>query len=184
MSKSKNIGVVVWVTGLSASGKTTVSKHLVGLLTEYQPTILLDGDELRSALGVVGNYSKEQRVELAKNYFKLAKLLSNQGFIVVVAALAMFNEIYAWNRENQDNYVEVFLNYPVDELFKRDPKGLYARFRNGIEKNVAGLDLKVDTPDDPDLIFSNDQNLVAEEIALRVSETVIARYQLKRSVSM
>jgi adenylylsulfate kinase len=180
MSKTKNVGVVVWVTGLSASGKTTVSKHLVGLLTDYQPTILLDGDELRSALNVVGNYSREQRVELAKNYFKLAKLLSNQGFIVVVAALAMFKEIYAWNLENQENYVEVFLNPPVDELFKRDPKGLYARFRDGIEKNVAGLDLKVDLPDDPDLIFSNDQNLDAEEIASRVSEKVVAKHQLRR----
>ena len=180
MSKTKNVGVVVWVTGLSASGKTTVSKHLVGMLTVVQPSILLDGDELRSALSVVGNYSKEQRVELAKNYFKLAKLLANQGFIVVVAALAMFKEIYLWNRENQENYVEVFLNPPVDELFKRDPKGLYARFRSGIEKNVAGLDLKVDIPEDPDLIFSNDQNLVAEEIALRISETIIERYQLRR----
>ena len=180
MSKTKNVGVVIWVTGLSASGKTTVSKHLVDMLTNLQPTILLDGDELRGALGVVGNYSREQRVELAKNYFKLAKLLSNQGFIVVVAALAMFKEIYAWNRENQENYVEIFLNPPVDELFKRDPKGLYARFRNGLETNVAGLDLKVDTPDDPDLIFSNDQNFIAEEIALRVSETVIEKYQLRR----
>ena len=180
MSKAKNVGVVVWVTGLSASGKTTVSKHLVGLLTDYQPTILLDGDELRGALGVVGNYSRGQRVELATTYFKIAKLLSNQGFIVVVAALAMFKEIYTWNRENQENYVEVFLNPPVDELFKRDPKGLYARFRSGIEKNVAGLDLKVDIPDDPDFIFSNYQNLVAEEIALRISETVISKYQLKR----
>jgi len=180
MSKTRNVGVVVWVTGLSVSGKTTVSKHLVGLLTDYQPTILLDGDELRGALSVVGNYSREQRVELAKNYFKLAKLLSNQGFIVVVAALAMFKEIYAWNRENQEKYFEVFLNPPVDELFKRDPKGLYARFRNGSEKNVAGLDLKVDIPDDPDLVFANDQNLVAEDIALRISEAVVAKHQLGR----
>ena len=179
MSRANNVGVVVWVTGLSASGKTTVSKHLVGMLTDYQPTILLDGDELRGALSVVGNYSRDQRIELAKSYFKLAKLLSNQGFIVVVAALAMFKEIYAWNRENQENYFEVFLNPPVDELFKRDPKGLYARFRNGEEKNVAGFDLEVDTPEDPDLIFSNDQNLVAEEIAFRVSETVIAKYEPK-----
>ncbi len=180
MSKSKSVGLVVWVTGLSASGKTTVAKQLVGKLTDYQPTVFLDGDELRYALSVVGNYSREQRIELAKNYFKLAKLLSNQGFIVVVAALAMFKEIYAWNRENQENYFEVFLNPPVDELFKRDPKGLYARFRNGVEKNVAGFDLEVDTPEYPDLIFSNDQNLVAEEIALRVSESVIAKYKLKR----
>jgi len=180
MSKTRNVGVVVWVTGLSASGKTTVSKHLVSLLTDYQPTILLDGDELRGALSVVGNYSREQLVELAKNYFKLAKLLSNQGFIVVVAALAMFKEIYALNRENQEKYFEVFLNLPVDELFKRDPKGLYARFRNGSEKSVAGLDLKVDIPDDPDLVFANDQNLVAEDIALRISEAVVAKHQLGR----
>ncbi len=179
MSKTKNVGLIVWVTGLSASGKTTVAKQLVGKLTDYQPTVLLDGDELRCALSVVGNYSREQRIELAKNYFKLAKLLSNQGFVVVVAALAMFKEIYAWNRENQENYFEVFLDPPVDELFKRDTKGLYARFRNGVEKNVAGFDLEVDTPENPDLIFSNDQNLVAEEIALRVSETVIAKYNLK-----
>ena len=180
MGETSNVGIVVWITGLSASGKTTVSKHLVGMLTDVQPSILLDGDELRSVLGVVGNYSREQRVELAKHYFKLAKLLANQGFIVIVAALAMFKEVYEWNRKNQENYFEVFLNPQVDELFKRDPKGLYARYRSGIEKNVAGLDLKVDVPDTPDLIFSSDQNHVAEEIALRISESVIAKYQLRR----
>lgn len=180
MSKSKSAGVVVWVTGLSASGKTTVSKHLVDNLTAYKPTILLDGDELRDALGVVGSYSKEQRVELAKNYFKLAKLLSSQGFIVIVAALAMFNELYAWNRQNQENYFEVFLNPPVEELFKRDPKGLYARFRDGKEKNVAGLDLQVDTPVNPDLMFSIEQKLVAEEIAFQICAAVVAKYQLRR----
>ena len=109
MGETTTAGVVVWITGLSASGKTTVSKHLVRVLADVKPSILLDGDELRSALGVVGNYSREERVELAKSYFKLAKLLANQGFIVVVAALAMFNEIYEWNRENQENYFEVFL---------------------------------------------------------------------------
>lgn len=180
MGETKSEGIVVWITGLSASGKTTVSKHLVGMMTDVQPSILLDGDELRSALGVVGNYSREQRVQLAKQYFKLAKLLADQGFFVVVAALAMFKEIYEWNRVNQENYFEVFLNPQVDELFKRDPKGLYARYRSGIEKNVAGLDLKVDFPDTPDLIFSREQNLVAEEIALQVSKSVIAKYQLRR----
>lgn len=180
MHETNSVGIVVWITGLSASGKTTVSKHLVGMLTDIQPSILLDGDELRSALGVVGNYSREQRVELAKSYFKLAKLLANQGYIVVVAALAMFKEIYEWNQENQENYFEVFLNPQQDELFKRDPKGLYARYRSGLEKNVAGLDLKVDSPEYSDLIFSDDQKISADEIASRISELIIEKYQLRR----
>ena len=65
-------------------------------------------------------------------------------------------------------------------LFERDTKGLYSRYQQGLEKNIAGLDLQIDIPDDPDLIFSMDQNLVAEEIALRVSEMVIAKYKLRR----
>ena len=177
--RSSNFGVVVWITGLSESGKTSVGRHLVDHLNEFKPTVFLDGDELRSALGVTDNYSREQRILLATTYFKLAKLLADQGLVVVVATLAMFREIYDWNRANQKNYMEIFLDVPLKVLFERDTKGLYSRYRQGLEKNIAGLDLQIDIPDDPDLIFSNDQNLVAEEIALRVSETVIAKYKLK-----
>ena len=83
----------------------------------------MDGVELRSALGVTDIYSREQRILLATTYFKLAKLLADQGLLVVVATLAMFREIYEWNRANQKNYFEIFLDVPLKELFERDTKG-------------------------------------------------------------
>lgn len=177
--RGSEFGVVIWITGLSESGKTSVGRRLVDYLSEFKPTVFLDGDELRSALGVTDNYSRQQRILLATTYFKLAKLLADQGLIVVIATLAMFREIYEWNRSNQKNYMEIFLDVPLKVLFERDTKGLYSRYQQGLEKNIAGLDLQIDIPDDPDLIFSNNQNLEAEEIALRISKTVIAKYKLK-----
>lgn len=106
--------------------------------------------------------------------------MADQGLVVEVATPAMFREIYEWNRSNQKNYMEIFLDVPLKVLFERDTKGLYSRYQQGLEKNIAGLDLQIDIPDDPDLIFSNNQNLEAEEIALRISKTVVAKYKLKR----
>ena len=83
----------------------------------------------------------------------LCKALSSQGFIVIVATISMFHEIYAWNRENLENYLEIYLKVPLDELYLRDDKKIYQDYKDGKLSNVAGLDLSVDEPLSSDLTY-------------------------------
>ena len=96
MSQMTNPGRVIWITGLSGSGKTTLAK---ALQKELPGSILLDGDELREALGSANHgFDVESRKKLAKTYARLAGLLARQGFIVLVATISLFHDLHAWNR--------------------------------------------------------------------------------------
>ena len=149
-------GQVIWITGLSGAGKTTLAKELIQRIQKRGSNpILLDGDVLRNLLKVRENaldsHSRKVRLDLALKYAQMCRLLSDQGFIVVIATISMFDELYAWNRENITNYFEVYLKVPLDELRRRDPKSIYQRYENGELIDVAGLDLSVDTPQTPHL---------------------------------
>ena len=140
-----------WVTGLSATGKTTLSSLLVAHLRDQGKTVIhLDGDELRQVLADEV-YAREDRIALAMRYARLCKLLSEQGLDVVIAVIGLFKEVHKWNRENITNYIEIFIDTPLSELKKRDPKNIYRDFELGVVNNVAGIDLKVDIPSNPDI---------------------------------
>ena len=140
-----------WATGLSATGKTTLSSLLVTHLRGQGKTVIhLDGDELRQVLADEA-YTREQRIALAMRYARLCKLLSEQGLDVVIAVIGLFKEVHKWNRENITNYIEIFIDTPLSELKKRDPKNIYRDFELGVVNNVAGIDLKVDIPSNPDI---------------------------------
>lgn len=154
-------GQVIWITGLSGAGKTTLSEELnLRLQKNNLPSILLDGDILRnifiSSSETTQSYGRNARINLALKYGLLSKTLSNQGFTVIIATISMFNEIYVWNRKNLKNYFEVYLKVPLDELHLRDHKKMYQRYKDGKLKNVAGLDLTVDEPLSADLIYDFD----------------------------
>lgn len=150
---ARRMGRVIWITGLSGSGKTTLAQ---ALQQELEHSILLDGDDLRQALGAENTgYDREGRKNLAKTYSCLALMLARQGFTVLVATISLFHEIHEWNRENLPNYLEIFLDIPDDIRRKRDPKGLYA-------KNIpdmAGERIAVDFPAKPDLILEESKSL-------------------------
>ena len=166
-------GIVIWITGLSGAGKTTLAIELVNRLrVTVSKTIFLDGDELRkifdSDISELDEYSRDSRLAMAFKYANLCKMLYSQGFSVVVATISMFDEIYEWNRQNITNYFEVFLKVPLVELRRRDPKSIYKRFDQGDLKNVAGLDLSVDQPLSAHLVLGSELQLLPIELAERV----------------
>ena len=116
--------MVIWITGLSGAGKTTLAKELVSqLATENKEPILLDGDQLReiffdSSNQAISAHDRSSRLALALKYSGLARLLSEQGFWVIVATISLFKEVHDWNRKNFKNYYEVFLDTPIEELRK------------------------------------------------------------------
>lgn len=148
------ISGVIWITGLSGAGKSTLAHEVTARLRNSgQPVVLLDGDELREVFGATTNgtdHGKEKRLALAMQYAHLCRIISAQGVLVVIATISMFHEVHRWNRANLPGYFEVYLKVPVEELRKRDPKGIYRRFDAGELANVAGLDLPVDEPEAPD----------------------------------
>ena len=140
-----------WITGLSATGKTTYSNLLVNhFRSAGKQVIQLDGDELRQVFAAE-SYTREERIALGMRYARLCHLLSSQGVDVVIAVIGLFKEIHKWNRENIPNYIEIFIDTPLDELIRRDPKDLYKRYLSGEINNIAGMDLKIDYPEDPDI---------------------------------
>lgn len=136
--------------------------------------ILLDGDEIRAVVGAVKAHTREERMALALRYSRLCKLLSDQGFDVAIATISLFEEIHEWNRENLPGYCEIFLDVPLDELRRRDTKGIYERFDRNEIKNVAGIDLQVDFPKNPDVVLhftaSMDQDTMFDDLIRQLSE--------------
>ena len=146
-------GILYWITGLSGAGKTTIGNRLFyKIKPEKENTVILDGDILKKIAGKDLGYTREERLERAYRYCSLCKLLTNQGINVIICTIAMFDEIRNWNRENIENYVEVFLDVGLDILKERDQKGLYSK---GGE-SIAGIDVQVEFPKNPDIIIKNE----------------------------
>lgn len=148
---------VLWITGLSGAGKTTLAQEMCARLrADGVPVIMLDGDELREVFGAAApsarNHGRAARLALAMQYAHLCRILANQGLTVVIATISLFKEIHAWNRANLPGYFEVYLRVPVGELRRRDPKGIYRRFDAGELSDVAGLDLPIDEPEAADWV--------------------------------
>jgi cytidine diphosphoramidate kinase len=175
------MGKVIWLTGLSGSGKTTVAHEIVRRLRIHSDgVVMLDGDELREVFGAtaasIKNHGREGRLALAFQYAHLCRIIASQGLTVVIATISLFKEIHAWNRENIPGYFEVFLKVPIEELRRRDPKGIYRRFEAGELTDVAGMDLAVDEPEAADWVVvfepGRSASMLADELMDQLMEKV------------
>ena len=161
-------GRVIWITGLSGAGKSTIARATAEHL-RYQGEIpvLLDGDAVRAAIRDPHiEHDPASRLANAYRICRLAKLLADQGHTVIVATMSIYHEIHSWNRRNCPNYFEVWVEVDLDALREQDARNLYSRAQNGKTKNVAGLDLNYEKPLKPDLVINNNPPLKnPEELA-------------------
>lgn len=150
VAQNGNASGVIWISGYSASGKTTVGRKVEILLGKLglRP-LFLDGDDLRSIFAGRWGYSRDDRVELARVYFRLASHLASQGYTVVISAIAMYDEVRSWLRENVPNTLEVYLDVPEEERLRRDrrTKQLYS--------NIVQTAPDYDPPDEGTLRVDN-----------------------------
>lgn len=160
------MGQVYWITGLSGAGKTTIGKIFYEKLrSKHINTVFLDGDMLREVFGNDLGYSDADRRKCAMRYSKLCDLLQKQGMYVICCTISMFDSIRQWNREHIDNYCEIYVKVSDQTLIERDQKGLYSRYQSGEEKELAGFQVGVELPKNPDLILLNDGERTPEEQA-------------------
>lgn len=155
--------MVIWICGLSASGKSTLGRRLFSILKAEIPNlVLLDGDELRSVLGGSIGYDREAREKNSARIGNLCRLLDSQNIHVICCAVTISPEVQAHNRKHLSEYCEVFLDVTLDTVRRRDPKGIYLRVDRGEIENVTGVDIPFVPPAHPDLVIDN--NLDREDM--------------------
>jgi len=149
-------GRVFWITGLSGAGKSTLGRELWGRLRALgHPAVFLDGDALRMTVAEDLAHSAGDRLRSAMRNARLCRLLAEQGVDVVCATISLFHEVQRWNRQNMPGYREIYLRVPLEELRRRDPKGIYAGIQNGEPRDVVGVDIAAEEPEAPDLVLEN-----------------------------
>jgi len=163
-------GPVVWFTGLSGAGKTTLCRAVAeDLKAKGHPTQILDGDVVRSELWRDLGYSDQDRLENNRRLTYLARLLSEHGITVLVAAISPLQSMRDFARSSVTFFCEVFVDAPLSVCEQRDPKGLYRRARAGNLQNFTGIDAPYEAPGAPDVICCTAHESVTQSAA-KVSE--------------
>jgi adenylylsulfate kinase len=162
---------LIWFTGLSGSGKSTLAVQLEAYLHEKgYATYLLDGDNIRSGLNKDLSFTEEGRVENIRRIGEVSKLMVDSGLIVLSAFISPFKEDREQVRKivGAGNYIEVFVDTPLEVCEQRDVKGLYKRARAGEVKNFTGISSPYEVPENPDVVIKTAEMSVEESIDLVV----------------
>jgi bifunctional enzyme CysN/CysC len=149
-------GLTVWMTGLSGSGKSTIAVAVEAALIERgRHAYLLDGDNLRHGLNGNLGFSAEDRAENVRRVGEVAKLFADAGTVALVSLVSPYaadrDRVRAIHDEAGLSFLEVYVNTPLEECERRDPKGLYAKARAGELKGMTGIDDPYEAPGRPEL---------------------------------
>ena len=161
---------ILWFTGLSGSGKSTVANAVENLLFGMNKhTYLLDGDNVRQGLNKGLSFSEEDRVENIRRVGEVANLFCDSGLVVVTAFISPFEKDREMVRKMAmaGQFVEVFIDVPLSVCEQRDPKGLYKKARAGEIKDFTGIDSPYEAPVNPELHVIND-GISIEQAAAQV----------------
>lgn len=160
-------GKVVWLTGLSGSGKSTIAQHLERRLhNEGFLAQVLDGDNVRGGINNNLGFSEADRTENIRRIAEVAKLYLHSGIITINSFISPTRAIRQSVREivGEKDFLEIFIDAPLAVCEQRDVKGLYARARKGEIKNFTGLDAPYEAPEKPDLLIATDKTDVVEAV--------------------
>ena len=172
---------VIWFTGLSGSGKSTVANRLEKLLhAKGRHTYMLDGDNVRHGLNRDLGFTDEDRVENIRRVAEVAKLMADAGLIVLVSFISPFRAERRLARDMmvEGEFLEVFIDTPIEECARRDPKGLYKRAKTGEIKNFTGISSPYEVPERPELHLRT-VGADPAELAQRIEDMLISRISRK-----
>ena len=161
----------IWIL---PAGKTTVGRHVEHLLRlDGYTTLFLDGDQLRSIFANKWDYSRESRIELALIYFRLCSHLSKQGVVVIISAVAMFDEVREWFARNIDNGLEVYLKVPLAERIKRDAETKKIYSQSSLDNDDYS------EPKNADVVIENHNTVGFEEASQIVLRKFVSKSNKK-----
>ena len=160
-------GFTVWFTGLSGAGKTTIADAIEPLLRERGIAKLekLDGDVVRTHLSKGLGFSKEDRDTNIRRIGWVAEVLTRNGVCVLASAISPYREIRDEVRKNVGNFVEVYVECSIEELTRRDVKGLYEKAIKGEIANFTGVSDPYEAPENPDVKVNSETEELAESVA-------------------
>ena len=172
-------GATLWFTGLPGAGKSTVAAAVEERLLELgRPAFLLDGDNLRHGLNGDLGFDEHARTENVRRTAHVARLLADSGTVALVSLVSPYaadrNSAAALHAADELDFIEVFVDAPLELCEQRDPKGLYARARAGELAGLTGVGAPYERPEDPDLTLGSGGETVEQEVA-RVMELLTAR---------
>jgi adenylylsulfate kinase len=171
---NKHNSFLIWFTGLSGSGKSTIANAVeLELHKKGIKTYILDGDNIRKGINKDLSFSPEDRTENIRRIAEIANLMIDAGLVV----LAAFVSPYKKDREDikrivkDVNFVEIYVNTPVEECEKRDVKGLYKKARAGEIKNMTGISAPYEAPEAPDVEIKT-ENVSVEQATVKIIEFI------------
>lgn len=170
-------GIMIWFTGLSGSGKSTVAMgverelHAQGILCR-----ILDGDNVRAGINNNLGFSAEDRIENIRRIAEIGKLFVQTGVVTLACFVSPTNDIRQMAREivGKEDFLEVYISTPIEECERRDVKGLYARARKGEVKNFTGISAPFEAPVSPDIAIDTSK-IPLEESVRTLTELIIRR---------
>lgn len=173
----KQTPCIVWLTGLSGSGKSTIAGLVEQKLFELGcHTYLLDGDNVRHGINQDLGFSDSDRVENIRRVGEMAKLFADAGIIVLTAFISPFKADRQMVRElvDEGEFIEVFMDASLETCEKRDPKGLYKKARAGQIKNFTGIDSEYQKPENPEV------SIPSSELSIEESADLVVDYLLEQ----
>ncbi len=164
-------GFTIWLTGPSGAGKTTLARKLAERLAGMGFRVeILDGDEIRKTLYPELGFSRGAREMHNRIVIHMAKLLSRNGVIAIVSLISPYRKVREQARKEIGDFVEVYINAPLDVRIERDPKGLYRKAIKGEIKGLTGYDGVYEEPENPEVAIDSSRMTPDEEV-----EAVIAK---------
>lgn len=160
---------VIWLTGLSGSGKSTIAEHLEKILhAKGNLTMLLDGDNIRSGINNNLSFSDADRIENIRRIAEVSKLLLNCGIITINSFVSPTNEIRKMAKQliGENDFLEIYINAPLEVCEARDVKGLYKKARAGLIPDFTGITSPFEAPENPNLEIRTDQMEIEESVKM------------------
>ncbi|CAM3868159.1 adenylyl-sulfate kinase [Aeromicrobium ponti] len=161
--------IMVWFTGLSGSGKSTIANALQYELFKQNISVyLLDGDNLRHGINKNLSFSEADRKENIRRTAEVGKLFVDAGVVILAALISPFEEdrLNARSLFQPGEFIEVYVNCSLQECEKRDPKGLYKKARSGVIKQFTGIDQPYEEPRNPEIIIDSDNLTINESVKI------------------
>jgi adenylylsulfate kinase len=175
-------GFTLWFTGLSGAGKSTLAQAIATELRERGHRVeILDGDEVRTHLSKGLGFSREDRDTNIRRIGYVARLLSRNGVVAITAAISPYRDVRAEVRAaHEAPFIEVYVRCPLEELIRRDVKGLYAKALRGEITNFTGVSDPYEEPENPDVLVDSSRETVEESLH-RILAVLSARGLLQRA---